>query len=360
MKNFKLIPQFRENCVIQGKKEQLSNFKVGDTIFLISDLPTKKYSIITKIEAIEYSEEPKIFINERILGNFGENDEVFALKYNPAEALEVHINISKEHAIITKGEWTSNVKPSLINKSIDYGQEITFLIPWEGGAPIVATGIVNSTLPNPPVYIGEKTKIFIEKISNEELSMIKRDRLSRQVVRVDILKRQIKQKTYKLIREVKQNNYPNKGQKYLFKATNPKQLFNSILNVFKGLDSIENPIEQTFDEEEQVYLGSAVFLIKQKSDSIQLIDIQVMASGNSGTLIIWVTGENDTIISKTLEKYDLIISQLKQGLEQKAEVLSAQCPECGASLPIKNIDLNGVVECIHCNRISRIPKALRY
>ena len=35
------MPQFRKNCIMQGKKEDLSKFKVGDTIFLISDLPTK-------------------------------------------------------------------------------------------------------------------------------------------------------------------------------------------------------------------------------------------------------------------------------------------------------------------------------
>ena len=360
MNTYKLVPQLREGAIIRGKKEWLSEFKVGDTIFLISRIPTKKYSIISKIEAFEYANESKIFIDKRILGNFGENDEVFILKYNPAEALEVHINVSNENAIITKGEWTPNVKPSLINKLIDYGYEVTFLIPWEGGAPIIATGIINSTLPNPPVYIGDKTQIFIEKSSNEELSEIKREKLLIQEERVDILENQIKQKTLKLIREVKHNNYPNKGQKYKFKATNPRQLFKSILKVFKGLDSIEEPNENTFDEMEQDYIASAVFLIRQESVSIQLIDIQITASGHTGTLIIWVTGENGDVISETLENYDSRISQLKQGLEQKIDVLSAQCPECGANLPIINIDVNGVVECIHCDRISKIPKVLRY
>ncbi|MFX1339132.1 MAG: hypothetical protein ACFFDK_11035 [Promethearchaeota archaeon] len=360
MQTYKLIPQLRENSVIQGRKESLSEFKIGDTVFLLSDLPAKKYSIITKIEKFEYSDEPKIFINKRILGNFAENDDVFILKYNPAVALEVNINISNEYRIITKGEWTSNIKPSLLNKLIDYGQEVSFMIPWEGGAPIVVTGIINSTLPNPPVIIGEKTRIFLEKSSNELLSEIKRDKIMIQEERVNILTTQIKQKTLKSIREIKQKNYPNLGQKYKFKATNPKKLFKSILNVFKGFDSIEEPEEHIFDEVEQDYLASVVFLSSHSPDSIQLIDIQIMASGQTGTLIIWVTGENEKIISELLEKYDTIISQLKQGLEQKVEVVRAQCPECGANLPINNVDVNGVVECIYCSRISKIPKALRY
>jgi len=357
---YKLIPQFRENCIIQGKKEDLSKLKVGDTIFLISNLSTKKYSVISKIEAIKYAEEPKIIIDKRNLGNFGENDEVFILKYNPAEALEVQIDISTEYSIISKGEWTSNIKPSLLNKLVDFGQEVSFLIPWEGGAPIVGTGIINSTLPNPPVYIGERTRIYMDKVSNEEISAIKREKFKNQEDRVDILEKQIKKKTIQLIQTIRQNNYPNKGQKYQFKATNPKQLFNSVLNIFKGLELIEEPIEQTFDDKEQDYLASAVFLFKQESNLFQLIDIQIISTKNTGTLIIWVTGENDTIISETLKKYDSRISQLKQGLEQKIEVISAQCPECGGYLPIKNIDINGIIECIYCNKISKIPKVLRY
>ncbi len=360
MQTYKLIPQLRENCIIQGQKDNLLKYKEGDTVFLISDLPTKKYSIISRIEAIKYAEDSKIFIDNRNLGNFGEEDDVYVLKYNMAEALEVHINISNEHTIITKGDWTSNIKPSLINKLIDYGQEVPFLIPWEGGAPIVATGIINSTLPNPPVYIGERTKIFLGKSSNEELSRIKREKMLIQEDRVDILKRQIKQKTIKSIRQIKQNNYPNQGQKYKFKATNPKQLFKLILNVFRGLDPIEDPIEESFDEKEQDYLASAVFLIRQKSDSLQLIDIQIMASGYSGTLIIWVTGENESVISEILKNYDTKITELHQEIEQKIQILSAQCPECGGNLPINKVDINGVVECVYCNRISKIPKALRY
>ncbi len=360
MISYKLIPQLREYCIVQGREEWLSEFTIGDVIFLISSIPSKKHSIISKIEAVEFSQDPKIYIDQRNLGILGEGDEVFILKYNPAIALEVNINVSKDYRIITKGEWTSNIKPSLLNKLIDYGQEVSFLIPWEGGAPIVGTGIINSTLPNPPVIIGDKTQIYLEKSSNEELSEIKREKMLTQEDRVDILEAQIKHKTLKLMREIKQKNYPNKGQKYIFKATNPKQLFKSILNVFKGFDSLEEPVEQTFDEREQDYLASAVFLISHATTAIQLIDIQIMASGQSGTLIIWVTGENELIISEILDKYDTIISQLKQGLEQKVEVVSAQCPECGANLPINNVDINGIVECIYCSRISKIPKALRY
>ncbi|MHA2087333.1 MAG: hypothetical protein ACW972_03590, partial [Promethearchaeota archaeon] len=335
MQSFKLIPQLRENCIIQGKEELLSDLAEGDTIFLISNLPTKTYSIISKIEALTNANDAKIYIDKRNLGNFAENDEVSILKYNAAEALEVYIDISTDNTVISKGDWTKNIKPSLINKLIDLGQEISYIIPWEGGAPLVGTGIVNSTLPNPPVYIGDRTRIIIDKVSNEQLSEIQKEKLRIHEERVKILEEEVQHKTIQLIREIKHQNFPNKGEKYHFKATNPKQLFASILTVFEGLEAVEEPTEQIFDEKEQEYLASAVFINKADSGELQLIDVQIVSSGTSGNLILWVTGKDYSIISDILDSYSTRVSNLKQGLEQKAEAIGAQCPECGGDLPIK-------------------------
>jgi len=360
MQTYKLIPQFRNNCVVQAQKDWLTDFTVGDTIFLISNLPTKKFSVISKIEALEIGEEPLIFIDQRNLENFGKGDEVYILKYNPAEAIEVQISISDDFTLLTKGDWTTNIKPSLLNKLLDLGQDVSFLIPWEGGNPIIGTGLISSTLPNPPVYIGIRTRILLDKHSNEELSALKRERIKIKEDRVEILEKQIAQNVIEFIKMIKHQNYPYRGQKYQFKATNPKQLFSSILNVFKGLETIEDPTEKHFDDKEQDYLASVVYLYKEGTNILQLIDVQIMSSETSGTMILWVTGENEELISETLKRYDSKISELQKGLEQRVEAISAQCPECGGNLDIKNVDINGTVECIYCNKISKIPKALRY
>lgn len=359
MQTYKIIPQFRDNCVIQAKEEWLKEYTAGDTIFLISNLHTKKFSVISKIEALEIGEKPLIFIDQRNLENFGEGDDVYILKYNPAEALEIQISVSDDFSLLTKGDWTTNIKPSLLDKLLDLGQEVSFLIPWEGN-PIIGTGLIRATLPNPPVYIGDRTKILLDKYSNEELSVLKRERIRFKEKRVEILEKQIKLNVIEFIKTIKHQNFPYKGQKYEFKATNPKQLFISVLNIFKGLETIEAPVEKQFDEKDQDYLASVVYLHKEVPNNLQLIDVQIMSSENSGTMIIWVTGENEEIISETLKRYDSKISELQQGLEQRVEVISAQCPECGGNLDIKNIDINGTIECIYCNKTSKIPKALRY
>ena len=360
MQTYKLVPQFRDNCVIQAQEEWLTDYTVGDTIFLISNLPTKKFSVISKIEALEIGDRPLIFIDQRNLENFAEGDEVYILKYNPAEALEVQVSISNDFSLLSKGDWTTNIKPSLLNKLLDLGQEVSFLIPWEGGNPIIGTGLISSTLPNPPVFIGDRTRISLDKHSNEELLALKSERIKIKEDRVEILEKQIEKNVIEYIKMIKHQNFPYRGQKYQFKATNPKQLFSSVLNVFKGLETIEDPIEKHYDVKEQDYLASVVYLYKEVPNILQLIDVQIMSSENSGTLIIWVTGENEELISKTLKRYNSKISELQQDLEQRVEVISAQCPECGGDLDIKNSELNGSLECIYCNKISKIPKALRY
>ncbi|MHA1336823.1 MAG: hypothetical protein ACTSPW_13950, partial [Promethearchaeota archaeon] len=80
MSLFELVPQLRENCVIQGRENLLSEFQVGDTVFLLSNTPIKKYSVISKIDAIEYDMEQKIFVDKRILEKFGKGDKVTILK----------------------------------------------------------------------------------------------------------------------------------------------------------------------------------------------------------------------------------------------------------------------------------------
>ena len=149
-------------------------------------------------------------------------------------------------------------------------------VPWEGGSPIVGTGIVSTTLPNPPVYIGDHTKILIEKHSDEELSILKSERIKVKEDRVEILEKQIKYNVIEFVKMIKHQNYPYKGQKYRFKATNPKQLFSSVLNVFKGLEIVEDPIEKVYGAEDQDYLATAVYLYKEDPNIKQMIDRDVV------------------------------------------------------------------------------------
>jgi hypothetical protein len=304
--------------------------------------------------------EPVIYIDERILEGLTHNDKVDIVKYNPAEALEVQISISEEYRIITKGEWTSIIKNSLLDKVLDLGQEVTFLIPWEGGPPIVVTGIIHSTLPNPPIYIGNRTRLYINKMSNNELYSVKKVLADLKCARVDILEKQIKTDIIQKIREIKHKNYPNRGVKYSFNATNPRHLFKVISNIFKGFEIIEEAKENEYDSGDQNYLASAVFLLEEAFQSFQLIDIEVMATENSGTLILWITAKDESLISQIIDKYDLKIKELTQGLEQKVEIRNINCPECGGPLPIIDININGIVECKYCGRRSKVPKLLRY
>ncbi len=365
MLEFRLVPQFRNNCVIQGKKELVSSFKEGDTVFLLSKIPTKTFSILTKVEGIIDSDENLIYIDQRILGKLAENDMVTILKHNPAEALTIYLAISESFSRVFSGDWTSFAKKPLENKVFDFGQEVSFIIPWEDEhgnqlPPIAISGFVYSTVPTPPIKVGLQTKIYLKKFPELQLQKIKQTGFEKQEARVNILDNEIQQNILHLMQTIKQNNYPTKANKYKFKNVNAKQLFASINEVFKGFRVVEGPTEKTFDSENQSFLGSIVYLAEETTDSLAVIDLQVLAKNQNGEVILMVTAKDNDVVYNLLNKYDLLIRKIKIGLEEKAELKVEICPSCGADLPLDDVDSDGSIECLYCHRTSIIPKSYRY
>ena len=103
-----------------------------------------------------------------------------------------------------------------------------------------------------------------------------------------------------------------------------------------------------------------MYLKGKDTDSTQLIDIQVAGHDLEGVLTIYVTGESEEIVTESLDKYSQRIEELKQGLENKIEIFETKCSGCGANLQLEDIDINGMVKCIYCKNLSKIPKVLRY
>lgn len=365
MLEFKIVPQFRNNCVIQGKKEILDIYQEGDTIFVLLNTPSKSFSVITKIEGIAHADENVIYIDQRILGGLAESDMVTILKHNPAEALAVYIAISQDFTLVGTGDWTPVIKKHVENRVFDFGQEISFVIPWEEEdgkqlPPIPVSGMVYNTIPPPPVKTGLQTKIFLNKFSEHKILQLKQDNLDKQKGRVKILEEQRKHDTLHLIQTIKQNNYPYKANKYAFENTNPKQLLAAIMEVFKGFRIVEAPAEKTFDSDNQTYLGSVVFLSEEIADSLAIIDVQVLANNQNGELIVTVTAKNDSLLFDLQQKYDMLIRKIKIGLEQKTELIIEICPNCGAKLPLENVKQDGSVECEYCYTTTLLPKTFRY
>ena len=277
----------------------------------------------------------------------------------------MYLAISEGFTRVFSGDWTSVAKKPLENKVFDFGQEVSFLIPWEDEngnqlPPIAISGFVYSTIPPPPIKIGLQTKIYLNKFSEQKLLLIKQESLEKQEYRVNILENEIKQNILHLIQTIKQQNYPTKATKYNFKNLNPKQMFASIIEVFRGFRVVEEPNERTFDSEDQNYLGSIVFMAEVSTDSLAIIDIQVLANKQNGALILMVTAKDDEVLYDLLNKYDMLIRKIKIGLEQKAELRVEICPSCGANLLLDKVESDGSVECEYCHNISILPKSYRY
>lgn len=365
MIEYRLVPQLRNNCVVQIKKELVGDLKVGDIVYLIINKITKTFSILTKIQKIVFSDENVIYCDQRILGLFAENDMVTILKYNPAEAITVYLSISDDYTRVFSGDWTTIGRKSLENKVIDFGQEISFIIPWtdENGKqlpPIPVAGIINSTIPPPPVKIGRGTKIFLNKFPQNKLLLIQTECMSKKSSRVSILEKQLKDDTFNKIQMIKQNNYPTKPSKYKFKDANPKQVFAAAIEAFKGLKILEEPKERDFSSQNQDFLGTVVFYLQDSSDSIATFDIQVISNKEMGELIVTITAKDQVAIFELSNKYDKILCSITGALEQKVELLENKCPGCAGELPLNEAQADGTVECRYCRSICILPKSRRY
>ena len=73
MLQFKLISQFRNNCMIQSKEKLIDDLKVGDIIFLMINNPTKTFSILSKVEEIIENEDKYHQFSQNLLNNVNQH-----------------------------------------------------------------------------------------------------------------------------------------------------------------------------------------------------------------------------------------------------------------------------------------------
>ncbi len=384
MDAFRIIPQLRKNCILQGKKETFENFKVGDTIFLITQNSEEKFSMISKIDSINYENENLIYIDKRLLDNLiNDNEEIIKntvynetvkiVRYNPSKADKIYIAIPEESTRFVSSrlftslnkDWAVMVRKSLKNQNIDFGQKFVFLLPWSDKngknlPPIPVEGTIIITLPSPPVYIGNSTEIIIKKVSRRELEGIIDESIERKRVRVSKIEQELRKEIFQKIKKIKIGNYPHKTVFYEFKKTSPQQLFHAIIEIFKGFEFIEEPKERSIEGQNQNYLGSVVFFTDEVEHSTSIIDIQVIANNKSGKLIMSITSENYENIHLYLQKYSKIIHGIKAGLEESIDLNIEFCSNCGAPLSLEKVESDGIIQCGYCHLKFIIPKSLRY
>ncbi|MHA1728676.1 MAG: hypothetical protein ACTSWY_08070 [Promethearchaeota archaeon] len=170
-----LRPILRDQGIIKFSSKLMS-LKAGQTYIAVSDQSPKKYSFLVKIiefeQNSEYNNIPVLEIDSRKLGPLGENDSVNLYPYNVPVADRIEIGVIEEtHIGIPAGDWTSTLRPNLLNKSLDLGDNINCALEFKDGEKEnvrLIRGILINSYTEPPVKVGAVTVCELKKLSREK------------------------------------------------------------------------------------------------------------------------------------------------------------------------------------------------
>lgn len=332
--------------------------EAGQECILLRDTLGQQYSIATRIDAIDTmpGEDPKIIVDKRILDQIFEGDKVEVIPWRLPEADKVVLAIPKKSRIFD-GDWTPNVRQPLEGKVLDYMNTQSFMIPFETG-PVILKGKVLYTSPKCPVKVGLHSKIFLKKFGEFQLDSEVQKAKAEKVKRTSQILEQMKLNSMEAIKALKSDTNAYQGDKAQFTDTEPKALFQALVQSFStGYQKVEEPKEMPTMES---FVGTAVFAKTSGASADFLFEIQVVGSNMNGTVTIGVYG-HDTMEARTyLDQIYNKITDLQLGLQQRAEVSEAACQVCGATLPKEDADVEGYVKCQYCKAENRLPKRLRH
>jgi hypothetical protein len=349
----------RPNAAVKCDPNDVSGVKPKDNIILLLDAEGRKFSVATRLEAIEEESgaDPVIQVDSRILGQIAAGDQVDIIPYNIPFAEKIEIAIEQKTRIFD-GDWTPNARGPLQDKVIDYGNPVPLTIPFATG-PVSFAGKIATSIPKCPVCIGPQTKIFLKKYSPQQWDILVQDALKEKEHRAAVLLEELQLHSLEGIAALKSTVTAYAGDTYSFANTEPAGLFEALKSVLAGFKPLEQPKENVTEES---YVASACYYSLDSSRKVKnVIELQVTASGYSGKTVVSVYSKKEMDSRGLLSILQGKIEDLQSGLQERVETGECKCPNCGADrLPIEKADAEGYVKCDFCKQRQLIPKRLRH
>ncbi|MBD3190078.1 MAG: hypothetical protein GF308_05520 [Candidatus Heimdallarchaeota archaeon] len=357
-------------------KNQEPEVKKDDLLILILDELNRKSSLGVKVVSVDQYkelEEPTIIIDSRIAGDIAENNYVKGIVINAPKANYLEV-IIPDNSGIYEGDWSTTIRPQLLGKICDIGNPIRFSTPTKDGkddAVDLTEGIINRTIPSPPVKIGQETVIRVFKRSQETINNIKVAALQEKNNRATSYLEELEQKVFELLRELKNGQLEPYSRPYSFK-TKPKEFYESLKNLFEqsyilyneGVytgeknDSFEGSAPTT-DQQETVFSGTVTFFTKKKGQPDKIIEAQVTGQEGKTKIILTVYAKNKVASMTFLEEqlHNKLFT-IGEGMEIETETVAEQC-SCGTILDITKANEEGWIKCPSCGLPNRIPVKYR-
>ncbi len=317
-------------------------------------------SVFAEITEINYetdNNESIIKLDKRIAGEIADND-IASMIISPAPPQADTVFLAIPSSVgLPQGDWTNIVKESNLGKIVDYGNNLSFVVPSEIREPYVVQSQILTSLPYPPVIIHEGTKFQILKKDQANLAVsLQKGYISRSK-RAKDLEVRVAAGYHEQLLALKNGQLENLGRSLEF-TTKPKTAFEAIKTAFTTYYTIEENV--TIDTETN-FVGNIMFATSKDLQNIQLVEMIVSGKDNAGLLAIWIYGENRPVIEEKLQKEILPkIGIVIEGMKEGPELIQMYCAgNCGEMLKLEDMADNGIIQCPACDTPNMIPSRLR-
>lgn len=352
---FQVTARFQDGAILRIPQQMTVPWKEEQNVVIISMESGKEYSVTSKIiEILSSNDEiPELIVDKRILGMISSGDHVFLHPINIPLADYVELAI-EDTVRLYPGDNSPVLRPVLLNQVCDFAKELNFVVPSKISKALMATGTVVKTLPAPPVQIGQTTKIYLKKLSLDEIISFKNTADQEKGERARSYIEQIKSNTMDIIYDLKNRNLEHYTEQFKFKA-NPSHVFlisNQLLEGYELIKEMETPQEDTF-------IGGTLYIGRDElGNPDKIIEVQVTGklgpNIEKGTLLLTIHSRSSATCVNLVKMHGSNLQKLTAGIEEGIEIIDDNCEDCGAKLPISDANERGCVTCLHCGTINSI------
>ncbi len=337
------------------KLELKENERFGLIYFSSFGRLTSVFAEITEVK--QDGDENLVYLDKRIAGELGDGD-VVQIMVTTAPPTADMVYLAVPNTInIPAGNWTNIIREGNIGRVLDYGADMSFVVPSTLREPYIVQAKIITTLPVPPAITSEGTKYFVLKKSQNELSELLVSSLEKRKLRAIEVIDSIEQGYIDMLIELKNDHLENFGRSVEFQSI-PKIAFESIKAAFASYNVVQDNI--TVDSYDS-FIGNFMISSKKGSKDMTIVEIIITGKEKTGKAAIWTYGENvDTLKTKMTKEILPKINIALEGVKEGPELIDMYCAgNCGEYLDINAVNEEGVIKCPSCDTLNMIPSRLR-
>ncbi|MHA2294709.1 MAG: hypothetical protein ACXAEU_25145 [Candidatus Hodarchaeales archaeon] len=353
---FKVKKVFRNGCsLVLPRSEDANNWQVS-TVMIIRKAIHPQFSVAMNVEEITQgvSDNGIIYMDKRNSGPIEDENTVLVGSITPPKAEFVHLFIP-DQSRLPAGDWSEVIRESVKEKLLDWGENLSFIVPSQLSAPYTVEGVINDTLPKSPVLVGKETKITISKHDEQTILQTHTTGQNKKQARAAVYLEQLKENTFDVLAKLKANLLDSYSKVYEFES-NPRVVYNGIKQFFTGYRVISDELKET----DRAIYGSIVVAGNYVDEKpTVLIEVHVSGKELNGKIQLWVYTLTEGQASKIIiEDIGPKVRNLVEGVKEETEVVTLECDTCGYPLDWQIADDEGWIKCDACEFTSKLP--LRY